>query len=161
MTPGAEQTIAAIRRWRTENAAPVTIVVAIDGYGASGKTTLAGEVAAALGAAVVHTDDHFHPALAGTDARPMAQYYDWTAVRGAATGVDSSLILVEGVSAAAPALADLITHSVLVDTPEPVRLERLHARIRDEDWDEDWLAAERVYFASLPSGSFDLVVSGL
>ena len=68
--------------------------------------------------------------------------------------------MVEGVSSACPALADLVTHAVYVDTPVPLRLQRLHARITDEEWDEDWLAAERVYFAARPPQSFDLIVAG-
>ena len=66
----------------------------------------------------------------------------------------------EGVSAGTPALADLVTRAVFVQTPEPVRLERLHGRITREEWDEEWLAAERVYFESRPPDSFDLIVSG-
>jgi uridine kinase len=166
VTPGAEQVLSAIRSWQTESVRArstprhPTLVVAIDGYGASGKTTLAAEVAGKLGAVVLHTDDHFHDARATDDPRPMAQYYDWSALRSQASAGAAELVLVEGVSSAAPALADLITHTVFIATPEPVRLERLHARISDEEWDEEWLAAERAYFRTRPPESFDLVVPG-
>ena len=97
-------------------------------------------------------------------AHPMARYYHWEPLRRECLeptiAVGLGLILVEGVSSAAPALADLIDRAVFVDTPEPIRLERLHDRITDEEWDEDWLAAERVYFASRPPESFDLIVAG-
>ncbi|HEX3801804.1 MAG TPA: hypothetical protein VHV75_03090 [Solirubrobacteraceae bacterium] len=154
--------MAAIRGWQRETAAP--LVVAIDGYGASGKSTIALEVAVSLDASIVQTDLYYDDDCPTDDPRPMAQYYDWEALRSGSlepTIADgATVILVEGVSSAAPALADLITHAVFVATPQPVRLERLHERITPDEWDEDWLAAERVYFASRPPESFDLVVRG-
>ncbi len=142
------------------------LVIAIDGHGGAGKTTLADELARQLGAEVLHTDDYFHPEQESADTRPMAQYYDWERLRGEAIlpalagGRRASPLLVEGVGSASPALADLVTHTIYVETPEPLRLERLRARVTPEEWDEDWLDAERVYFASRPPHSFDLVVSG-
>jgi uridine kinase len=154
--------IAAIRDWQA--AVPPPVVIAIDGHGAAGKTTLATEVATTLDAVVLHTDDYFHAAAATCDPQPMAPYYDWGRLRDGALAEAlagaSAPILVEGVSAAAPALADLITHTVFVATPEPVRLARLRSRIPPDEWDEDWLAAERVYFDGRPPESFDLIVSG-
>ena len=140
-------------------------MVAIDGHGAAGKTTLATEAAVTLGAVLVHTDDYLPTSARATDdARPMAQYYDWARLRREALEPALerrlALILVEGVSAAAPALADLVTHAVFVETPEPMRLERLHGRITREEWDEDWLAAERATSCTRPPESFDLIVSG-
>lgn len=197
MSPAAQQIAAAIGGWLAETAgaqvvppaplvgspAPlvvsptplVPLVVAIDGHGAAGKTTIAAELAVALGAKVVHTDDYFYEAAEGGDPRPMAQYYAWELLREEALepairssreaagsgGGASAVILVEGVSSAAPALADLISRAVFVQTPEPVRLARLHERISDEEWDEEWLYAERLYFASRPPDTFDLVVAGV
>lgn len=164
MTPGATELVAAIRGWQAE--VQPQLVVAIDGYGASGKTTIAFEVAVELDAATVHTDHYYEDhGLFDRDPHPMARYYHWEPLRRGCLeptihdGVP--LILVEGVSSASPALADLIDRTVFVDTPEAVRLERLHGRISDEEWDEDWLAAERLYFASRPPESFDLVVRGV
>lgn len=172
MTAAAEQIIAAIETWRAEEGRP--LVVAIDGHGAAGKTTIAAEVAFKLEALVLHTDDCFHEAEDGAEPRPMARYYAWQALRDEAlapailwlreqptTWTGALVILVEGVSSAAPALADLIDRTVFVQTPEPVRVQRLHGRISDEEWDEEWLYAERLYFASRPPDSFDLVVSGV
>ena len=48
--PAAEQIVAAIREWQAGHSGP--LVIAIDGYGASGKTTIASEVAIALDAVV-------------------------------------------------------------------------------------------------------------
>jgi uridine kinase len=149
---------------RDRETAAAPLVVAIDGHGAAGKTSLATEAAAILGAVLLHTDDYLRGAPATGDTRPMAQYYDWARLRGEAllpalTG-KSRLILLEGVSAAAPALADLVAYTVFVATPEPIRLERLHGRITAEEWDTEWLEAEREYFRSRPPESFDLIVSG-
>jgi uridine kinase len=168
---------------------PGVLVVAIDGPGASGKTTIAAAAAAATGAVVVHTDDFFRDPPGPPDAPwPLAGYYDWRRIRAEALeplrarrqaafrrfdwerggGLDGTvsvepaeLILVEGVFSAAPELADLVDRSVFVDTPEPERLRRLRLRITPEEWDDDWLVAERAYFklARTPS-SFDLVVPG-
>ncbi len=171
MSRAAEQIAAAIGVWQAEGRGP--LVVAIDGHGAAGKTTTAAEVTTRLNAIVVHTDDYFHDARETGDRRPMARYYSWDVLRrealeptiarlGGVPGIGSGrpLILVEGVSSAAPALADLVDRAVFVSTPEPVRLARLHGRISDEEWDEEWLEAERRYFASRPPASFDLVVAG-
>jgi uridine kinase len=158
------QIIAATRVWHAAGDGP--LVLAVDGHGAAGKTTLATEAASTLGAVLLHTDDFFHPARETRDGElPMAQYYDWARLRAEALepalAGGAGRIVVEGVSSGTPALADLVTRAVFVQTPERVRLERLHDRITREQWDEDWLAAERVYFASRPPGSFDLIVSGI
>ena len=171
MTAAAEQIVAAIERWQAQEPGP--LVVAIDGHGAAGKTTIAADVAFTLEAIVVHTDDYFHEAIDNGDRRPMAQYYAWQALREEAIEPAiaqlraepaawrrAPVVLVEGVSSAAPALADLVSRAVFIETPESERLRRLHGRISDEEWDEEWLYAERLYFASRPPDSFDLVVSG-
>jgi uridine kinase len=170
VSDAAQRILGAIDGWRSEQAEP--LVVAIDGHGAAGKTTIAADVAAAMDVIVLHTDDYFLEAREGGDPRPMAQYYAWELLRDEALepalaqlleragDPPAGVILIEGVSSAAPALADLVTRAVFVQTPERVRLERLHGRISDEEWDEEWLYAERLYFASRPPDSFDLVVSG-
>jgi hypothetical protein len=163
VTPGAVAICAETAEWRLH--AGGQLVVAIDGYGGSGKTTIAGEAALALGARLVATDSALrHPPEPTRDPRPLAAYYDWAELRlvalRPAIASRAPLVIVEGVTAAAPALADLVTHTVFVDTPEPVRLARLRARISPGEWDEGWLEAEREYFTSRPAASFDLVVAG-
>jgi uridine kinase len=186
-----DRVIKAAARWQA--AQPGVLVLAIDGHGAAGKSTIADAVARATGAALVHTDDFFRappaPARpAAADSRAMKDYYDWRRLRAqaleplrarhAATfrrfdwergrGLDgrvavppSDLILVEGVFSAATELSDLVDRSVFVETPEPERLRRLRRLVRPEEWDEDWLAAERSYFGrTRPASSFDLVVPG-
>jgi uridine kinase len=185
--PAARQIVDAIGDWRLET--PGTLVVAIDGHGAAGKSVLADAAGRLLGASLVHVDDFFREAgsTAGAGESPMAAYYDWMRLRrqaleplrrgerasfrafdwetnaylpGQVTVDPAQLILVEGVSSTTASLADLVDRTVLVMTPESERVARLHERIGDEVWDDAWLAAERSYFAARPAGWFDLVVSG-
>lgn len=183
MSDAPAQILAAIDAWRAE--LPGVLVVAIDGHGGAGKTTIASAVSIASGGEVIHTDDYFLEAEDTRDPRPMARYYAWETLREESLGpaiarlgrppvvrgeprpgtdprpeTGPGLILVEGVSSGSPALADLVDRVVFVSTPERVRLARLHGRISDEEWDEEWLYAERLYFASRPPESFDLVVPG-
>jgi uridine kinase len=177
---------AAVRRWQAGQPADAgLLVVAIDGPGASGKSTIARAIAAALPVALVHTDDFFLPRPGSPGA--LANYYDWRrlraealeplrAGRGAAfrrfdwtrgvlgdttTVAPGDAIVLEGVFSAAPQLSDLVHRAVFVDTARPERLRRLRRQIAPEDWDDDWLAAEQAYFAGTrPPESFDLVVPG-
>jgi uridine kinase len=182
----ARRVITEIAGWRSgRSAGPGALVVAIDGYGASGKSTIAGLVTGRTGAALVHTDDFFlHPSAPPGTA---GGYYDWRRLRAEAlrpllagrpasfrrfdwkgsrpgepvSVSPSPLILVEGVASAGPALADLVHARVFVDTPAGERLRRLRCRVNPGEWDDDWLAAERAYFgATRPPSSFDLIVPG-
>jgi para-aminobenzoate synthetase len=177
----------AIARWRA--ARPGLLVVAIDGHGAAGKSTLAGLAAEATGAALVHTDDFFlAPSGPAGESLPLAAYYDWRRLRADALGPlraghpaafkafdwdrghglgaevsvrPGPVILVEGVFSAAPELSDLVDRSVFVDTAPPERLRRLRRLIRPDEWDAGWLAAEQAYFDRVrPPASFDLVLPG-
>jgi len=186
----AASVIGAAAQWREAVPGPhEVLVLAIDGHGGSGKTTIAAAVARATGAALVHTDDFFTDAIFAPGAqRPMQSYYDWRRLRTqalgplrarrcasfrrfdweAGAGLDGTvtvgpagLIVIEGVFSAAPQLSDQVDRAVFVDTPEPERLRRLRGRIAAEEWDEDWLRAERTYFLTRPPASFDLVVPGV
>lgn len=183
----ARRVAAAAARWRAAHSG--VLVLAIDGHGGAGKTTIADAVAAATGAALVHTDDFFQQLSRPRPAvQQLGEYYDWRRLRtealeplrarrpaafrrfdwssgrglgGTVTVAPSELIVVEGVFSAAAELSGLVNRSVFVDTPEPERLRRLRARISPQEWDDDWLAAERAYFATArPPRSFDLVVPG-
>jgi len=196
--------VSALSRWA--KADDSVTFVAIDGPGASGKTTVAEKLRAATGVSVVHTDDFFIGRALSAPAGPgvgptsgvqanrdergllLGRYYDVARMRcdaleplrarrlavfqafdwdiGDLTGSETraepgDLILLEGVYSSAPELGDIVGRSIYVDTDEPERLRRLHNLIAPADWDDDWLAAERDYFARVrPVESFDLVVSG-
>lgn len=80
----ARQVIIALAGWRAAHAG--VLVVAIDGHGTAGKTTVAGLVAGAAGAGLVHTDDFFQqrpatPAGQAPGSQPLSQYYDWRRIR--------------------------------------------------------------------------------
>jgi para-aminobenzoate synthetase len=190
--------------WQSANQGVTT--VAIDGYGASGKSTIAARLCSRTGACLVRTDDFFLPssrrpgagepgepgrarsAPGGESGRLIASFYDLRRLRAEALeplragqeavfyGFDwhcgaiaslktrvepKELVLVEGVCSAAPQLSDLVDRAIFVDTPEPERLSRLRGRIAPQDWDWEWLQAEKQYFSTTrPRRSFDLVISG-
>jgi uridine kinase len=96
----ARRVISAMAGWRAAHQAAV-LVVAIDGHGAAGKSTIASVVAEATGAALVHTDDFFEPgpehrespcarlrtaqARVSAPAGPaLSAYYDWRRLRAEA-----------------------------------------------------------------------------
>jgi len=81
----ARQVISAVGRWQPAH--PGVLVLAIDGHGGAGKSTLAAAVARATGAALVHTDDFFQrPCAPAPPAAPwpLSQYYDWRRIRAQA-----------------------------------------------------------------------------
>jgi uridine kinase len=99
----AGRVIGAVARWRAAGTSPPgVIILAIDGHGAAGKSTIADAVAEATGATLVHTDDFFRalPVAAlgpggaggagGAEDRPppgrraLADYYDWRRLRAQA-----------------------------------------------------------------------------
>lgn len=81
---------------------------------------------------------------------------------GAVQRKPAPLILLEGAYMTQPALGDLIDLTVLIDTPTPLRLERIGKRDSAEflaDWHPRWDEAESYYFTNVrPPSSFDLVV---
>lgn len=93
----ALRVISAAAGWRAGHQSDV-LVVAIDGHGAAGKSTIAAMVADATGAALVHTDDFFEavpepgasprvvaPAGGSSPAEPgLSAYYDWRRLRAEA-----------------------------------------------------------------------------
>ncbi|SDS12898.1 AAA ATPase domain-containing protein [Nocardioides scoriae] len=117
-------------------------LLCVDGPAGSGKTTLAGRVAAAVpGAVEVHTDDLLQgwSGLAGLAERleellrPLAsgrpgryRRWDWLADAWAETVVvdPAPLLVVEGVGSGAARCADLTTLLVWVEAPHDLRMRR-------------------------------------
>ena len=157
--------------------------VGIDGYGASGKTTLAAAVAAAVPhAVVVHIDDFAAPAIAEWDwdrfraqvllpllaGRPARyQRWDWATDSGAEWHniEPGSLVVVEGVSATRREVGAPWALTVWVDAPLDVRLQRALARdgaTMLPRWLEQWIPSEQAYVAEQdPLARVDLVVDGV
>jgi uridine kinase len=158
-----------------------TRVVAIDGLGGAGKSTLAARLAQRLdGALVVHTDDFaswetpidWWPRLVEQVLDPLAvnragryQRYDWDTAR-LAEWIDvppDAFVVLEGVSAAREAFRPYLALSVWVETPRDERLRRGLARDGEhmrERW-LDWMAAEDAYVErEQPQRHVDIVLDG-
>jgi uridine kinase len=154
--------------------------VGIDGKGASGKTTLAAAVAAALrDAVVVHVDDFARPSVetwerdrfvaqvlvplaAGRSARYERWDWDSDASAGWAEVPVGVPVVVEGVSSTDVRLGVPWDVALWVEVPYEVRLTRALARDGEgmrEQWVERWMPAEDAYEAAQrPQDRVDAVV---
>jgi uridine kinase len=154
--------------------------VGIDGKGASGKTTLAAAVAAALrNAVVVHVDDFARPSVetwerdrfvaqvlvplaAGRPARYERWDWDSDASAGWAEVPVGVPVVVEGVSSTDVRLGVPWDVALWVEVPYEVRLARALARDGEgmrEQWVERWMPAEDAYEAAQrPQDRVDAVV---
>ncbi|HJQ74594.1 MAG TPA: AAA family ATPase [Gaiellaceae bacterium] len=157
-----------------------TRIVAIDGPGGAGKTTLAARLAEQLGAtAVIHTDDFaswenpvdWWPALIEQALEPLAagavaryQPTSWTEEERAPVTIEpGGTVLLEGVSASREAFRPYLAFAVWVETDREVRLRRGIERDGEESrsqW-EVWMAAEDDYVArERPAEHVDVVLRG-
>lgn len=158
----------------------------IDGRGASGKTTLARRVVAALaretslGAALVSVDDFARPVLDRWDhdrfvaqvLGPLArgegaryQRWDHLGDRGldwVAVAADVDVVVVEGVSCTDLAVAVPWDVRVWVETSDEIRMQRILHRDGPElldVWLHDWIPNEEAYVAEQdPMARADVVV---
>ncbi len=155
-------------------------VVAIDGRGGAGKSTLARHLAVALGGApVVHTDDFasweepldWWPRLLEQVLVPLAtdgvahyQRYDWEK-RELDNWIDVSgaHVVLEGVTANRAAFRPYLAFAIWVETPRALCLARGIERDGEAmraQWDA-WMAAEDQYIErESPREHADLVVAG-
>src|SRR2546426_1430967 len=158
------------------------ILVAIDGRGGSGKSSLARFLARHIpDVTLVHTDDFARPGIPGWDwprfrrqvAEPLSrgelgryQRYDWNEDRLAewhdvpCTGV----VIVEGVSSTRRELSVPWDLTVWVETPKDTRLARGVARDGEHmrsQWENVWEPEEDRYVQTQrPEERADLIVSG-
>jgi uridine kinase len=159
-----------------------TRIVAIDGCGGAGKSTLARTLAAALdAAAIVPTDDfaswddqfEWWPRLLEQIIVPLRrgeiaryQRFDW-GTRQLAEWIElphnPARVILEGVAAMRREFEPYLAYRIWVDTPRDVRLRRGVERDGEalrSQWDR-WMAAEADYVASdRPMDRADVIVPG-
>ncbi|MES1246767.1 MAG: hypothetical protein ABUS54_03730 [Actinomycetota bacterium] len=156
-----------------------TRIVAIDGCGGAGKSTLAAALARELGATVVHTDDFaswddpvgWWPSLLEQVLEPLAAGRSATFVpnswggpeRPPVTVEPGRTVIVEGVTASREAFRPYLAYSIWVETPRELRLARGLARDGVDAlplW-ERWMAEEDAYVErERPAEHADAVLAG-
>ena len=159
-----------------------TRIVAIDGCGGAGKSTLARQLATALdGAPIIPTDDFaswdnqfdWWPRLLEQVIAPLArgdlaryQRFDWKR-RELAEWIQlppkPDTVIIEGVTAIRREFDPYLAYRIWVDSPPAVRLRRGLERDGEamrSQWDR-WMAAEAAYVEShRPIDRADAVVAG-
>jgi uridine kinase len=159
-------------------------IVAVNGHSSSGKTTLAGRLAARLpAAAVLHTDDlAWHQGVFAWDellleaVLPVVQAggpLDYRPPQWQARSRDGSIMLpgslnflvVEGVGASQESVRDLYDLVIWMETDEPTRLARDLPRVADGEMSPadyaSWMAEENAYTTrERPWEHADLLVYG-
>ncbi|MEW2164980.1 hypothetical protein AB0912_18615 [Streptomyces sp. NPDC007084] len=165
--------LAARLRGLPPSCGPVRLV-GVDGHAGSGKTTFAGELAAALGGApVLHLDDvatheelfAWTGRLLGQVVEPLergesARYapYDWTAREfGPVRELPAApVVLLEGVGAGRRALRPWLTRLLWMELPCEEAWARGMRRdgAAQRDFWAGWVRAERRHFAEDPSRPF-------
>ncbi len=158
----------------------LTTIVAIDGYGGSGKSELADCLAARIGdATVVRTDDFARPSVPGwewerfraqvldpvlNDRPGRYQRYDWEGNEPAEwhdVPVGATLI-VEGVSSMRDELGRYWDFAIWLDCPYELRVRRGVDRDGEamrSHWTDVWIPEEDAYFrAQRPDKRADLII---
>lgn len=170
--------VAAIRRCRAP-AGVATRIVAVDGPGGAGKSTIADRLAHELGAVIVRTDDFASwdnpvdwwpellervlvPLAAGEEARYTPTSWGGPE-REPLSVAPGGFVLLEGVSAAREAFRPYLAYTIWVETPRALRLERGLERDGEAmrgQW-ERWMAEEDSYIErEQPHVHVDAVLCG-
>ena len=156
-----------------------TRIVAVDGPGGAGKTSLAEWLAAQLDAPVVHTDDfaswenpvEWWPELIAHALEPLAageparyRPTSWGAEQREPLVIEpAEFVILEGVTASREAFRPYLAYSIWIDTPRGLRLKRGLDRDGAEALDEweKWIAGEDRYVArERPAERADCVLRG-
>lgn len=157
-----------------------TRIIGIDGCGGAGKSTLAERLATPLDARIIHTDDfaswdnplNWYDRLLAQVLIPLSrnitgryQRYDWH-TRRLAEWHDvpvGGTVIVEGVTATRAVFRPMLSYTIFVETPQPMRLAR--GLERDgaqalELW-RAWQKAEDDYLATeRPADFANIVLDG-
>jgi aminoglycoside phosphotransferase (APT) family kinase protein/uridine kinase len=156
-----------------------TRIVAVDGAGGAGKTSLSEWLASELGAAIVHTDDfaswenptNWWPELIDKVLKPIASGSParfvptrWGGPRRPEVTVEPrDFLILEGVTASREAFRPYLTYSIWIETPRDLRLQRGIKRDGEDlrgQW-EEWMAGEDGYVEQeRPAEHADLVLPG-
>ena len=112
----------------------------------------------------------FRTVLAALKSGKSARFhaFDWTAFDGRLsdrekTAEPNAVLIVEGVYTFHPEFRDLVDLSVLIESPEQTRLQRLVSREgKLSEWEQQWRRAEDWYFDDLsPLGDFDIRIKNV
>jgi uridine kinase len=156
-----------------------TRIVAIDGQGGAGKSSLAAWLAGELDAPIIHTDDFagwenpvdWWPDLIANALAPLAAGRPASYVPTSWGGDEkppvvvepADLVILEGVTASREAFRPYLAYSIWVETPRDVRLKRGLERDGAEaraQW-EEWMEGEDRYVErERPADRADCVVRG-
>jgi uridine kinase len=158
-----------------------TKVIAIDGRGGAGKTSLAERLAEELAdAQIIHTDDFaswqepldWWPRLVEEALEPLSRNQparfrrtDWEEKGRELWGEvkPAEFVILEGVSASREAFRPYLTYSIWIEAPRELRLRRGLERDGEDaraQW-EEWMAEEDDYVArEFPAERADLVLRG-
>lgn len=156
-----------------------TRLIAIDGPGGAGKTTLAARLAEELQAAVIHTDEfaswdnpiNWWPEMLERALKPLAagevaryQPTAWGGEERAPVVIKpGGTVVLEGVTASRRAFRPYLAYSIWIETDRVVRLQRGIDRDGEEaraQW-EGWMAEEDHYIESeRPAEHVDVVLRG-
>jgi uridine kinase len=170
--------VEAIRSSRTPAGVSIRIV-AIDGLGGSGKSSLATWLAQEFDAPIIHTDDFaswdnptnwgaelIERALKPLAAEEPASYRptSWGGEEKELLLVDpSAFVFLEGVTATRPAFQRYLAYSIWIETPRELRLERGLQRDGEQaraQW-ERWMEEEDRYLErERPAERADTVLRG-
>ncbi len=154
-------------------------VVAVDGLGGAGKSSLADWLSRALDAPVVHTNDFaswenpvdWWPALIEDVLEPLAagraatyRPTSWGGPEKEQVVIEpAGVVLLEGVSASREAFRPYLAYAIWIETPRDLRLRRGLQRDGEaarDDW-ERWMAEEDSYVErERPADHADFVLAG-
>lgn len=169
------ETVKASRR----PAGVATRLIAVDGCGGAGKTTLAARLAEELQAVVIHTDEfassdnplNWWPEMLERALKPLAagevahyQPTTWGGEERTPVLIEpGGTVVLEGVTASRTAFRPYLAYSIWIETDRAVRLQRGIDRDGEEaraQW-EEWMAAEDRYVESeKPAEHVNVVLHG-